>query len=155
EAVLRDLVLHDAGAVAVVAGDAAVYPEQREATALLLVIELLRLPRLRRVAFLALGAALAVVHVVGLVAGDAILRCVLVAVAEVAGGAGDLRMLVTQRKGGLVVVVAHVPPRTVVVAGAAILAEASLMRLVFLVAAEAVPRGVAILLAGGVAARAG
>ena len=154
EAVLRNLVLQVAAAVAVVAGDAAVYPVQRKAR-FLLVIELLRLPRLGRMAFLALDAALAVVDVVGLVAGDAFLRCVLVAVAEVAGRARDLRVLVAQREGGLVVVVTHVPPGTVVVAGAAVLAEASLMRLVFPMAAEAVPRDIAVLLAGGVAAAAG
>src|SRR5207253_1901765 len=93
EAVARQLVLQIPRAVAVVAGDAVVHPLERE-TGLLEVIELRGLPALGDVALGALGAALAVVHVVRLVAGDALLGRPLVAVAEVTGRARRLGVLV-------------------------------------------------------------
>src|SRR5579863_6859878 len=103
----------------------------------------------------ALGAAPAVVHVVRLVAGGAVFRRLLVAVAEVAGGAGELRVLFPEGEGRLVVVVAHVAPGARVMTGAAVAPQSPLVRLLFLMAAEAVAGRVAIGLAGNVAARAG
>src|SRR5947207_97781 len=151
EAVARQLVLQISRAVAVVAGDAVVHPLERE-TGLLEVIELRGLPALGDVALGALGAALAVVHVVRLVAGDALLGRVLVAVAEVTGRARRLGVLVAQRKGGLVVVVADVPPGALVVAGAAVAPQLALVRLLFSMTGDAFLLRVAKGLAGGVTA---
>src|SRR5579864_9012749 len=103
----------------------------------------------------ALGAALAGVHVVRLVTGGAVPGRLLVAVAEVTGGAGELRVLFPEREGRLVVVVAQVAPGARVMTGAAVAPQPSLVRLLFLMAAEAVARRIAIGLAGRVAARAG
>src|ERR1700739_4267947 len=151
EAVLRDLVLHVAGAMAVGAGDTIVHAFERE-PGLLLVIELGGLPVLGHVAFAALQATLAVMDIVRLVAGDAVLRCVFVAVAEMAGGAGRLGVLVAQREGGLVVVVTHVPPGGGVVARATVASELAFVRLFLLVALDALARRLAVRLAGDVTA---
>src|SRR5437588_393967 len=151
EAVARQLVLQIPRAVAVVAGDPVVHPLEREA-GLLEVIELRGLPALGDVALGALGAALAVVHVVRLVAGDALLGRVLVAVAEVTGRARRLGVLVAQRKGGLVVVVADVPPGALVVAGAAVAPQLPLVRLLFSMTGDAFLLRIAKELAGGVTA---
>jgi hypothetical protein len=149
-AIARQLVLQISRAVAIVAGDAIVHPFEREA-GLLEVVELRGLPALGDVALAALGAALAVVHVVRLVAGDALLGRILVAIAEVTGGARRLRVLVAQRKGRLVVVVADVAPGALVVTGAAVAPQLALVRLLFLMARVAILRRIAIALAGGVA----
>src|SRR3984893_7095990 len=151
EALARQLVLEISRAVAVVAGDAVVYTLEREA-GLLLVIELRILPALGDVAFSALDTTVAVVHVVRLVAGDALFGRVLVTVAEVTGRAGWLKVLVAQWKHGLVVIVFHVAPRAGVVAGAAVAAQFAFVGLLLAMAAEALLGGVAVVLAGGVAA---
>ena len=129
------LVLEIAGAVAILAVDASVHALEREAR-LLRVIELRRLPARGRVAVAALGPALAVVHVVRRVAGRALLRCALVAIAEVALHAGHFDVLVAQRIRGLVVIEVHVAPGRGVVAGRAVLPELAFMRLVLLVARQ-------------------
>src|SRR5262249_22183332 len=100
----------------------------------------------------ALRAALAMVDVVRLMARDAFAGCVLVAIAEVARVARDLRVPVVQRKGGLVVVVAHVAPGDRVVTGGAVVPEPAFMRLFLAVTAEAVSGCLAPRLAGRVAA---
>jgi hypothetical protein len=154
EAVFRNLVLQVARAVAVIAGDAVVHAKKRVA-GLLQVIELRVLPALGVVTVGALGAPLAPVHIIGLVAGDAFLGRILVAVAEMTGRAGNLGVPVMQRKGGLVVVVAHAPPGTLIVTGSAVAPELALVGLFLTVAAEAVARRLAVGLTGLVATRAG
>src|SRR6516162_5665398 len=110
EAILGDLVLEVAAAVAVVARNVVVHAEERVA-GLLQVVELRVLPALRVMTVAALGAAFAVVHIIRRVTGDTFLRGVLVAVAEMTSRAGDLGVPVAEREGGLVVVVTHAPPR--------------------------------------------
>src|SRR4029077_9545479 len=151
EALARQLVLEIARAVAVVAGDAVMHALEREA-GLLLVIELRVLPAGGDVALTALDPAVAVVHVVRLMARDALFGGVLVTVAEVTGRAGRLGVLVPQRKCGLVVIVAHVAPGAGVVTGSAVTPQFAFVGLLLAVAADALPGGVAVTLAGGVAA---
>src|SRR6516162_6642566 len=98
EAILGDLVLEVAAAVAVVARNAVVHAEKRVA-GLLQVVEFRVLPALRVVTVGALGAALAVVYVIRRVTGVALLRSVLVTVPEMTSRAGDLGMPVAEREG--------------------------------------------------------
>src|SRR6267143_600331 len=136
EAVLRDLVLHVAGAVAIGAGDVVVDALEREA-GLLLVIELRVLPAAGAVAIGAFRTAIPAVHIVRLVTGHAFLRRVLVAIAEVAGDARHVDVLVAQREVSLVVIVADVPPLAGVMTGVALAAQLALVRLLFLMAGDA------------------
>jgi len=137
--ILWHLVLEIPRAMAVVAGDLLVHAFQRETG--LLVIELGGLPPLRRVALAALGAPLPVVHVIRLMAGAAFLRRVAIAIAEVAGGALDLGVLVVQRKASLAVVIRHVMPRGGVVAGTAIASELAFVGFLLLVTGKAIGGG--------------
>src|SRR5205823_540118 len=109
EALARQLVLEIPRAMAVVAGDAVVHTLEGEA-GLLLVIELRGLPGAGDVALGAFDTTIAVVHVVRLVARDALFGRALVTIAEVTGRAGRLGVLVPQWKRGLVVIVADVAP---------------------------------------------
>src|SRR5258708_38755094 len=95
--------------MAVVAGNAIVHAFECVA-GLLLVIELRGLPVLGDVALATPRAAIAMVHIVGLVTGDAVLGRALVAIAEVAGGAGHFRMPGAQREGRLVMGVTDLAP---------------------------------------------
>src|SRR5205823_5803873 len=144
----RQLLRHHVRRVAGVAGDLLVLPGEGP-RGVARVVEARRLPFLAAVAD---AAVLAEVHVVRLVAGDALLGRPLVAVAEVTGRAGRLGVLVAQRKGGLVVVVADVPPGALVVAGAAVASELPLVRLLFSMTGDAFLLRIAKGLAGCVTA---
>src|SRR5258706_2999 len=73
-------------------------------------------------------------------------------VTEVTGRAGCLKVLVAQRKRGLVVIVLHVTPGAGVVTGAAVASQFAFVGLLFAMAGDALLGGVAVALAGGVAA---
>src|SRR5262252_320150 len=107
-------------------------------------VELRVLPASGVVAIGALGPTLAAMYIVRLMAGDAIFGRVLVAVAEMTGSAGDLGMPVVQWKGGLVVIVVHAAPGTLLVARRTIAPELAFVRLLLAVATQAVARRLAV-----------
>src|SRR5215510_8257921 len=146
DALARQLVLQIAGAMTIAAVDGGMNSFEREAC-FLRVIELGLLPSGSGVTVGAFWTALAVVHVVGRVAGRTLLWRALVAVAEVALDAGHLHVPVAQRILRLVMIEVDVAPRRGVVTGRAILAETPFVRFCLLMAAEAVARRVAIGLA--------
>ncbi len=90
-ALARQLVFEVAGAMTVLAVDTGVGSLERE-TGLLSVVESSCLPARRRVTGSAFGTALAAVDIVRGMAGDALLGRALVAVAEVTGLTGNLRV---------------------------------------------------------------
>ncbi len=154
EAVLRNLLLQVAAAMAVLTVEIRMGAFEGEAR-LLLMIELCSLPAGRRMAASALAAALASMHVIRRVAGDAVLGSALVAIPEVAALAGDVLVLVVEREGRLVMIVAGLPPGRCVVARAAIAPELAVVGLFFLVAVGTFRGSFAIRLARDVTARAG
>src|SRR5258708_28822091 len=83
-------------------------------------IELLRSPVSRGVAVRALRSLAALVHVVGQVATDALLRGAFVALAGMTGRARHVAMLVGERKIRLVMVEARLLPRLRIMAGRAV-----------------------------------
>ena len=147
EAVLRHLIFEVPGAVAVLTVDTSVHALEREAR-LLGVIELGGLPTGGGVTVAAAGTALTTMYVIRRMAGHTLLRGAFVSIAEVAAHAGDLCMLVLERKCRPVVVELYSPPDGVFVAGGAIAAEFALVRLVLLVTIDTTGGGFPICLAG-------
>lgn len=109
EALAWQWVLKAAAAMAIAARDAGVRPFEGKAGCLCMV-ELGRTPLARGMALPALHTALAVVHVVRSMAGDALLRRLFVALAEVALCAGKLGMAASECEDGLAVVELHLRP---------------------------------------------
>ena len=88
----------------------------------------------------ALRTTLAAVDVVRCVTGYALLRGRLVAIAKVARVAGDLLVLVTQWKSGLVVIEVDSTPRKAVVAARAFAPQLAFVRLLLSMTGVAVRR---------------
>jgi hypothetical protein len=153
EAVLGDFLLQVAAAVTVLAVDARVGSLERE-TGFLEMVEFRGLPSGGRVASAALVATLATMHVIRCVAGNTLLRCALVAVAEVTTHARHIDVLVAQWIGSLVMIEARAVPRHGIVARTAVPPEPALVRLFMLVAFDAFDGCLAIRFVGHVATRA-
>jgi len=126
-AISRHRILQAAAAMAIRAVDACVDAQQGEA-GLLRMIELRSLPARGRVAVGAFRAALAAMHVVGRMTGNALLRRALVAIAEMTGEARNLLVPVAQWERRLVVVEADVPPGCAVVAARTVASQLALVR---------------------------
>ena len=119
----------------------------------LVVIERGALPFLAAMAGLALGPEAALMHVLALVAVDACVRQILVALAGVTEDALHGLVRPHELEIGLIVIEGlPLAPGRVAVAALALLSERSFVRLVLLVAAHARRRGVAEFLARGMAA---
>lgn len=125
--IARQRVLQAAASMTIRAVDACVDTQQGEA-GLLRVIELRSLPARGRMTVGALRAALVAMHVVGRMTGNALLRRVLVSIAEVAGEARDVFVLVSQRECGLVVVEADASPSRAVVTACTVASKPALVR---------------------------
>src|SRR5262249_51690214 len=121
-AVLGNRLLQIAAAMAVAAADACVPSQQRKAR-FTRMVELLRYPVGGRVAVGAVVFLTSLVHVIGHIAAGTFVRSSLVAVRGMAGGAGELTMLVGQWKSGLVVIELSLPPAFGLVAGSTVGAE--------------------------------
>src|SRR5262249_8124076 len=103
DAILRDRVLQIAAAMTVAAADSGVLAIERESR-LPRVIKLLRAPVSRVVTVGALGALAALVNVIRHVAANALLRRPFIMLACMAGGTGNLTMLVREREIRLLVI---------------------------------------------------
>ena len=141
-AVLRDLVLVIATAVAGDAVNVRVYAEQR-VTGLLQVVILRCLPLLGDVALTAVAAARATMLIIGGVAADAGLRCLLVMAAHVAGVTSHSPVRARQLEVRPVMIEFPTCPTRRAMALAARLAELPMVRVVALVAIDAVARSFA------------
>ena len=125
--IARQRIVQAAAAMAIRTVDTCVDTQQGEA-GLLRMIELRRLPARCRMAVGAFRAALAAMHVVGRMTGNALLRRALVAIAEMTGEARNLLVPVAQRERRLVVVEADVPPGCAVVAARTVASQLALVR---------------------------
>ncbi len=153
-AILGQRVLQAAASMTICAVNACVDAQQGKA-GLLRMIELRGLPARGRVAVGAFRAALASMHVVRRMTGNALLRRALVAIAEVTGEARDVLVLVAQRERSLVVIEADVPPGCAVVAARAVASESALVRFLPAMTGVAIGRRFAEALAFRMAAVAG
>jgi hypothetical protein len=153
DAIAWQLILQIAAAMALLAVDSRMLAFEGEA-GLLLVIELGGLPARHGVARATLVSALAAVHVIGRVTGDAFLRCSFVSVPQVTGDAGDVAMLLLKGESSLRVIEAGVMPHSGVVACSAIRSQFPLMGVFLPVAVHASGRRLAVRAAGDMTARA-
>ena len=147
DALFRELVLEVPATMAARAVDARVHALQRKA-GLLRMVELAALPAGSRVAIGAFRTALPAMHVIGCMAGNALLGRVLVAIPKVASHAGKPDVLVLQRECRLAVVECDVPPQGRVVARGAVAPQLPFMGLILLVAVDTAAGRVAIGFAG-------
>ena len=150
ETVRAELLLVEVARVAGRAGQLLVRADERVVRVARVVEAHLR-PAGGGVARLALRAEAALVLVVEHVAGRAVARRVLVALARVAQRAGHLRVLALEREAGLRVVEVGLPPGRLLVAVRAVAAQSPLVRVVARVAVDAARARVAELLARRVA----
>jgi hypothetical protein len=153
EAVLGNLVLQVAAAVAILTIDPGVHALERK-TGLFVVIEFRGLPAGGGMAVGAFRAPVAPVDIIRGVAGDAFFGGALVPVAEMTAHARHLEVFVTQRVGGLVVIEPGPAPGGRLVASGTIAPQLAFVRLLFPVAVHAAGRGFAERLPAHVTARA-
>jgi len=153
EAILGNLVLQVAAAMAILAVDIRVCAFEGK-TGLLLVIELRRLPARGGMTVTAFRTAVAPMDIVRGVAGDTFLRRSFVAVAQMTAHARHLDMLVAQWIGGFIVIEPGPLPGSRLVTSAAIATELTCVRLFLFVAIHAVGEGLAEGLVPDVTARA-
>ena len=142
ETVLWQLVIEATRAMTILTVDARVNAFERESR-FLGVVELGRLPSRGGVTFAAALATLALVDVVGRMAGDALAGRVLVAVAEMALHTRNFEVLFPQRECRFAVIELHASPRAGLVASRALFAELALVRLHLLMAGQAIRGSIA------------
>ena len=135
DAILRDWILQISATVAIAAADSSVLAIEGKSS-LPRVIELLRAPVGRVVAVGALRSLTALMHVIGHVAADALLRRSFVMLACVAGGAGNLAVLVGEREGRSLVVERVLLPGLGVMAGCALGSECTAMDVILAMAVD-------------------
>src|ERR1700722_15394162 len=116
---LRNRIIHAPGAMTAPTAQARVAAEEGKAR-VAIVIELLGVPVGGGVTVAALRALAAFVHIVRGMTAGAVLGGALIALAEVAGGAGGLRVFIGQRKAGRGVIEVRLLPGLWIVTGTAI-----------------------------------
>lgn len=120
----------------------------------LCMIELRRIPAHRGMTLRAVIAARTTMHIIWRVAGSTTRRCIFVTIVHVTTDTGDGRVLVGERKLRAAMIKAGSEPGRCAVAGSAIIAKLSLMRLIRLVARHARSWRLTEFLAGWMTARA-